>query len=87
MLYLSNLPSLRVLWLSHNPCADHQYYRPFVIKTLPSLVKLDNNEITQDERIAAMSLNFDGIIHGAQNVGSGIDRNNNHTPQMNKKSS
>ena len=46
VLYIANLPSLKVLWLSHNPCAEHQYYRHFVIKTLPQLVKLDNDEIT-----------------------------------------
>lgn len=25
--YLVHLPNLRVLWLSHNPCAEHPYYR------------------------------------------------------------
>jgi Leucine-rich repeat (LRR) protein len=40
--YLASLTTLRVLWLSHNPCADHPNYRQFVIKTLPHLVKLDN---------------------------------------------
>jgi Leucine-rich repeat (LRR) protein len=44
--YLQKLPSLRVLWLSNNPCADHPYYRQYVIKMLPGLVKLDNADIT-----------------------------------------
>ena len=29
--YLSKLNRLKVVWLSHNPCADHPYYRAFVI--------------------------------------------------------
>ena len=32
--HLSRLPSLRVLWLSHNPCAEHQYYRPYIVRKL-----------------------------------------------------
>jgi aminopeptidase C len=44
--YLVNLSNLRVLWLSHNPCADHPYYRQYVIKMLPNLIKLDSTEIT-----------------------------------------
>jgi hypothetical protein len=48
--YLTKLPHLKVLWLSHNPCAEHPYYRQYVIKMLPGLSKLDNAEITQEER-------------------------------------
>lgn len=32
--HLSRLPNLRVLWLSHNPCAEHPYYRPYVVRKL-----------------------------------------------------
>jgi len=32
--YLVNLPNLRVLWMAHNPCAEHPYYRPYIIKHL-----------------------------------------------------
>lgn len=56
MQHLKQLTSLRVLWLSHNPCADHPYYRLFVIKTLPNLVKLDNAEVTPEERQQARLL-------------------------------
>jgi len=59
---LSKLPHLKVLWLSHNPCADHHFYRQYVIKALPSLSKLDNTEITQDERNQARNINFDAIF-------------------------
>ena len=60
--HLSRLPNLRVLWLSHNPCADHPYYRPYIVRKLPSLVKLDNAEVKKEERIAASRLNFDQIF-------------------------
>ncbi len=57
--YLKHLEFLRVLWLWDNPCAEHQYYRQYVIKTLPNLVKLDNTTISQDERDVAMMMNID----------------------------
>jgi hypothetical protein len=42
--HLSHL-SLRVLWLSDNPCASEQDYRKRVLQMLPSLHKLDNIDI------------------------------------------
>lgn len=48
--YLQNLPTLRVLWLWDNPCAEAPNYRPYVIRCLPNLVKLDNQPITPEER-------------------------------------
>ncbi len=68
--YLRNLSGLRVLWLSHNPCADHPHYRPYVIKTLPQLIKLDNAEITKEERQPAKAMNFDSF-EGVQANGAG----------------
>ena len=44
------LPNLRVLWLMENPCANIDNYRLIVIKALPNLVKLDNANISQEER-------------------------------------
>ena len=38
---LKNLPKLRVLWLSDNPCANVEQYRMTVLKNLPKLTKLD----------------------------------------------
>ena len=38
---LKNLPRLRVLWLSDNPCATVEKYRMTVLKNLPKLTKLD----------------------------------------------
>lgn len=49
LFYLKNLPRLRVLWLSENPCcgSDPHHYRMTVLRNLPSLQKLDN----QGERL------------------------------------
>lgn len=52
--YLLGLKELKVLWLCDNPCADHQCYRQLVARVLPNLQKLDNMEITPQEREAAM---------------------------------
>lgn len=44
LFFLKNLPRLRVLWLSENPCcgSDPHRYRMTVLRNLPSLQKLDN---------------------------------------------
>ncbi|CAF3547551.1 unnamed protein product [Rotaria socialis] len=42
------------LYLTGNPCGDHEGYRDYVIATLPQLQKLDGNEITKTERILAL---------------------------------
>jgi hypothetical protein len=39
-----------VLWLSDNPCADTPNYRAQVIRALPALTKLDNEEVKPEER-------------------------------------
>jgi len=57
--FLTDLPSLRVLWLWDNPCSEMANYREIVIKVLPNLVKLDNNAITPEEKTAALKLNVD----------------------------
>eukprot|EP00877_Chromochloris_zofingiensis_P003505 jgi/Chrzof1/13155/Cz07g22030.t1 len=51
--YLMNLRDLKILWLSDNPCAEQPSYRKTVIKNLPALEKLDNQEVTPQERQAA----------------------------------
>ena len=40
--YLKNLSRLRNLWLADNPCAERKNYRATVLRTLPTLQKLDN---------------------------------------------
>jgi Leucine-rich repeat (LRR) protein len=51
--YLTMCPSLKVLWLWDNPIADHPFYRSYIIKILPNLVKLDNANVTPEERTQA----------------------------------
>lgn len=59
--YLTNCRNLRVLWLSENPISNVPFYREMVIKCLPSLEKLDDREITDEERQYASSLDLDNM--------------------------
>ena len=51
--HLVPLKNLRIMWLAENPVAQVQGYREHVINKLPQLTKLDNVEITYEERQAA----------------------------------
>lgn len=42
--------TLQVLWLCDNPCAEEEDYRGKVIALLPNLTKLDNKDVSKDER-------------------------------------
>ena len=53
-----------MLWLHDNPCAMVDNYREIVIHHLPNLVKLDNNIITQEERVVAQKTQFEIMIGG-----------------------
>jgi hypothetical protein len=52
--HLRGLSELRVLWLSDNPITDQPGYRDYTIARLPQLTKLDEIDITPDDREAAM---------------------------------
>ncbi|XP_062439129.1 cilia- and flagella-associated protein 410 isoform X1 [Rhea pennata] len=56
LFYLKNLPRLRVLWLSENPCCgpDPHRYRMTVLRNLPHLQKLDNQAVTEEELSQAL---------------------------------
>ena len=56
--HLVNLPTLKVLWLHDNPCAQIENYREITIKYLPHLMKLDNNPVTPEERAASQNVAF-----------------------------
>ncbi|XP_039307444.1 protein tilB homolog [Solenopsis invicta] len=47
---------LEHLILMGNPCADYEYYRQYVVATLPQLQELDMQEITRSERIKALQI-------------------------------
>ena len=57
--YLAHLPNLETLWLSDNPISAHKSYRPFVIKLLPNLRKLDEVDVSPEEKAVAQSMDFD----------------------------
>ena len=62
ILHLRNLKNLQVLWLSENPIAKNPNYRMFCIKNLPNLIKLDDQNITREERMMANNMDdFEGI--------------------------
>ena len=53
MEYLKNLPRLKILWIRDNPLCRNMTtaeYRKRVISMLPNLLKLDENDVTSDER-------------------------------------
>mmetsp|Transcript_27682 Transcript_27682/g.35992 ORF Transcript_27682/g.35992 Transcript_27682/m.35992 type:complete len:272 (+) Transcript_27682:96-911(+) len=56
IIYLKDLPRLRILWLAENVCAtSNSCYRKFVLRYLPNLTKLDNEDVTEDEVKEAMN--------------------------------
>ncbi|CAD2216700.1 hypothetical protein AGDE_09987 [Angomonas deanei] len=54
ILHLTRLPYLEVVNLSDNPICRDPNYRKFVIAAIPSLEKLDDIEITDNERDEAL---------------------------------
>ncbi|XP_028925093.1 cilia- and flagella-associated protein 410 [Ornithorhynchus anatinus] len=56
LFYLKDLPRLRVLWLAENPCcgSDPHRYRMTVLRNLPNLQKLDNQNVTEEELSQAL---------------------------------
>ena len=58
LIYLGTCPNLSKLWLRNNPISNFWDYRIQVIRYIPSLQYLDDEEITQDERIMANTSSF-----------------------------
>ncbi|KAL0228751.1 hypothetical protein GEMRC1_013371 [Eukaryota sp. GEM-RC1] len=56
--FLRELKNLRVLWMCSNPCAEKDIYRLYIIHYLPQLTKLDNSDISDEERKAAATLDI-----------------------------
>ncbi|XP_019883745.2 protein tilB [Camponotus floridanus] len=48
--------NLEQLILMGNPCADYEYYRQYIVATLPQLRELDMQEIERSERIKALQI-------------------------------
>lgn len=66
--HLAGLKHLKVLWFAPNPCSEHPYYRPYIVRKLPYLIKLDNAEISKEERQAASRINFEQIFKETPSV-------------------
>lgn len=60
--HLTHLRNLQVLWLSENPVAKEKNYRMFCVKNLPTLIKLDDKNITPEERQMAKGFDFNGTF-------------------------
>ena len=56
--YLGTCPNLRKLWLKDNPISKLWDYRIQVIRMIPNLQHLDDEEITPDERAMANTGSF-----------------------------
>ncbi len=70
ILHLRNLSKLKVLWLACNPVSENPYYRIFIVKHLPHLTKLDNEEVKQEERDAAAKFNPEVALGSSENMQS-----------------
>ncbi|PAA71723.1 hypothetical protein BOX15_Mlig032445g1 [Macrostomum lignano] len=57
--YLKDLPNLQVLWLAGNPCTKNPKYRCTIVRNLEQLLKLDDMEISPEERARSES---DGLL-------------------------
>lgn len=53
---LANLEFLNELYMTGNPCAQYDYYRQYLVATLPQLEKLDGVQISKSERILALQV-------------------------------
>ena len=58
LMYLGSCPNLSKLWLRNNPISNLWDYRIQVIRYIPSLKYLDDEEITENERIMANTGSF-----------------------------
>lgn len=56
--HLTLCPNLKVLWLWDNPIADHPLYRAYIVKMLPTLIKLDNENVSPEEKVDAAKMNI-----------------------------
>lgn len=87
--YLKNLKELKVLWVSDNPVDQHPNYRIEVIKMLPYLYKLDEDNVTPDERMEAVGTTKLKEILEEEKLKneSGISKKNNSQVGLQKGSS
>jgi Leucine-rich repeat len=68
LLYLRTLPNLKNLWMMENPISSQANYRLLVVALLPQLEKLDNKEVTAEERAAARQVDVENIENAKEIV-------------------
>lgn len=61
LLYLRNCKALENIWIVGNPCAEAANARITAIAILPQLKKLNNIEITQNERQQSLNIDLEQI--------------------------
>ena len=59
LMHLQDLPNLRKLWLSGNPCSDVANYRMIVLRILPNLEMLDNIPVSREEIIMSEGIQLE----------------------------
>ena len=81
LLYLGTCPNISKLWLKNNPISKQWDYRIQVIKYIPSLKYLDDEEVTEDERIMANTGSFFDVQDN-KNIKKRMYRPPSHDPMQ-----
>ena len=81
LIYLGTCPNLTKLWLKNNPISKSNDYRFQVIKKIPSLKYLDDEEITNEERNMVNTGSFFAYSGYQDEINNNYDNNYNNYPQ------
>ena len=50
---MCDLPDIRELYFLGNPCTDWEHWKDYIIARLPSLGRLDGEDVTKTRKMAA----------------------------------
>ena len=81
LIYLGTCPNLTKLWLKNNPISKSNDYRFQVIKNIPSLKYLDDEEITNEERNMVNTGSFFAYSGYQDEINNNYNNNYNNYPQ------
>ena len=84
LIYLGTCPNLTKLWLKNNPISKSNDYRFQVIKKIPSLKYLDDEEITNEERNMVNTGSFFAYSGYQDEINNNYNNNYNNYPQKKK---
>ena len=85
LIYLSSCPNLIKLWLRNNPISSLWDYRIQVIRYIPSLKYLDDQEITPEEKIMANTKKYRPPSHDPMVIREHKYKNNQFNNFYNKR--